>query len=201
MQLLPSPASPPKKNINPINCAYPLSPRRHIPSMPGPTRSSTAWRRLVLELGLELGLGLRLGVERVRGGLPRYIRPQAHYTLAFIQHHEPCLIPHPLPPYTHIHSLYPLQDSELILAAMTRYFPAPGTADLYCNSPAEYTRITESVILPPGLVAALDTGRLDLDPVPSPSPEPSPDPGFNPNLALSLALALNLALTLALTLT
>jgi len=48
------------------------------------------------------------------------------------------------------------KDSELVLAAMAHFFPAPGKADDYCNAPAEYTRITSAGIVPAELLAAMD---------------------------------------------
>ena len=49
------------------------------------------------------------------------------------------------------------KDSELILAAMTRYFPAPGAAEAYCNAPADYSRVqAQAGLLPAELIAAMD---------------------------------------------
>lgn len=53
------------------------------------------------------------------------------------------------------------KNSELVLAAMARYFPAPGDAADYCNSPSEYSRITTAGLLPADLIAAMDkAGRV-----------------------------------------
>ena len=48
------------------------------------------------------------------------------------------------------------KDSELVLAAMTHYFPAPGAAEAYCNAPADYTRVQGANLLPAELIAAMD---------------------------------------------
>jgi len=57
------------------------------------------------------------------------------------------------------------QDSELILAAMARYFPAPGAPEAYCNNPSEFARITSSEssasLLPAELLTKMDSaGRV-----------------------------------------
>ena len=31
----------------------------------------------------------------------------------------------------------------MVFAAMTKFFPAPGSSDLYCNKPSEYDRVTQ----------------------------------------------------------
>ena len=47
----------------------------------------------------------------------------------------------------------------MVLAVMAKFFPAPGSSDLYCNKPSEYDRVvapdTFSSLVPSELLAKL----------------------------------------------
>ena len=53
------------------------------------------------------------------------------------------------------------KDSELIFAAMSHYFPAPGEPKDYCNAPADYTRVQTAGLLPAELIAAMNKAGRD----------------------------------------